>query len=229
MYETQIGKFGRELPCFVHAVFCQPKTPLGWFPAFAFKTVASGLLPELHVHCPPLLREGLYTPRVKFHQANGNGTYLQNVFYCWLFCSVSELCNNCLLIADLYLIQACKGAQRTGEAPTDCHIRMFWSCLVNISNKTSAISLDSTDCICTAIPRNNVHRYWYHFTGSCKGRVKFTVQAIWREVVDLFLPYSPSENSFLASLAYLKHLQRHSGSKITIRKNKYKLPRYDVG
>lgn len=123
-----------------------------------------------------------------------------------------------------------KEAQRTREAPTDCHIHMFWSCLVNITNKTFAISLDSTDLISTAIPRNNVHRYQYHFMGSCKGKVKFTAQAIWREVVDLFLPYSPSENSFLASLAYHKHLQRHSGSKITIRKSKYELlPRYDVG
>lgn len=123
----------------------------------------------------------------------------------------------------------CKEAQKTGEALTDCHIHMFWSRLVNISNKTSAISLDSTAPIGTAIPRNNVHRYRYHFTGSCKGKIRFTVQAIWREVVDLFLPYSPSENSFLASLAYLKHLQRHSSSKITIQKNKYELPRYDVG
>lgn len=87
---------------------CQPKTPLGWFPASAFKTVASSLLPELHVRCPPFLREGLNMPRVKFHQANVNGTrtYLLKVFYCWLFCSVSELGNNCLLITDLYLIQA---------------------------------------------------------------------------------------------------------------------------
>lgn len=136
------------------------------------------------------------------------------------------------LFTDHWLISSlglCKEAQRTGEAPKDCHIRVFWSCLVNINNKTSAISLDSTDLICTAIYRNNVHRYRYHFTGSCKGKVKYTVQAIWREVVDLFLPYSPSENSFLASLAYLKHLQRHSGSKITIWKNSYELPRYYVG
>lgn len=160
---------------------CQPKTPLGWFPASAFKTVASGLLPELHVRCPPLLREGLYMPRVKFLQANVNGTqtYLQEVFYCGLFLqcfrALQQLFTHPWLISSSGLL---KKAQRTGGATTDCHIHMFWSYLVNISNKTSAITLDSTDFICTAMPRNNVPRYRYHFTGSCKGKVRFTLQAI---------------------------------------------------
>lgn len=77
MYVSQIGNFQCRASVFRTCwVFSSKKETTRMISSeyTDFKTVGPGLLPEVHAHCPLLLREGLYMPRVKFHCASVNVT-----------------------------------------------------------------------------------------------------------------------------------------------------------
>lgn len=71
----RLGIFSAEHLCSIHVFSAKKEATQKISSEYTdFKTVGPGLLPEVHAHCPLLLREGLYMPRVKFHCASVNVT-----------------------------------------------------------------------------------------------------------------------------------------------------------